>query len=104
MLFYQARAGVTGSDHFVYEVTDVSGAVSGYDVTITIREPPKKGPAPNSDKPILTRQGAPKLRGTGARKFMVDILRLVSPTTPGRNAHEYGPKTFGHRNSVPLSI
>jgi len=52
VLFYQARVGAMGSDHFVYEVTDVSGAVSGYDVTITIREPPKKGPAPNSDKPI----------------------------------------------------
>lgn len=51
ILFYQARAGATGSDHLVYETTDVSGAVAGYDVTIVIREAPKSA-SPGGDKPI----------------------------------------------------
>jgi hypothetical protein len=40
VVFYQARAGTTGSDHLVYEVTNPTGEVGTYDVTITIKNPP----------------------------------------------------------------
>jgi hypothetical protein len=40
-VFYQARAGATGSDHLVYLVTNPTGEVGSYDVTITIKEAPK---------------------------------------------------------------
>jgi hypothetical protein len=40
VVFYQARAGTTGSDHLVYEVTNSTGEVGAYDVTITIKNPP----------------------------------------------------------------
>ena len=33
--FYQARVGASGSDHLVYEVTNPTGEVATYDVTIT---------------------------------------------------------------------
>jgi hypothetical protein len=39
--FYQARTGATGSDHLVYEVTNPTGEVGTYDVTINIKEAPK---------------------------------------------------------------
>ena len=45
VVFYQARAGATGSDHIVYEVTSENGEVATYDVTINIKEAPK----PTSD-------------------------------------------------------
>jgi hypothetical protein len=37
-VFYQARAGATGSDHLVYEVANPTGEVGSFDVTITIKE------------------------------------------------------------------
>ena len=40
VVFYQARAGATGSDHLVYEVTNPTGEVGSYYVTITIKNPP----------------------------------------------------------------
>jgi hypothetical protein len=40
VVFYQARAGATGSDHLVYEVMNLTGEVGTYDVTITIEEAP----------------------------------------------------------------
>lgn len=51
VLFYQARVGATGADHLAYEVTNASGKVDAYDVTINIKEPPKS-PVPDSEKPI----------------------------------------------------
>ena len=51
ILFYQARAGASGNDHFVYETINADGAVTGYDVTIMIHEVPKT-PSPGADKPI----------------------------------------------------
>lgn len=51
VVFYQARAGIIGNDHFVYAVVGLDGKIDGYDVTITIQEPPK-APIPNQDKPI----------------------------------------------------
>ncbi len=50
ILFYQARAGAAGADHFVYEIIDVSGSVGAYDVTITIKELPRV--PTGADKPI----------------------------------------------------
>ena len=48
VVFYQARAGATGSDHIVYEVTDFNGEVGTYDVTTTIKDAPKRSsPAKN---------------------------------------------------------
>ena len=49
--FYQARAGATGSDHLVYEVTTLTGEVGTYDVTITIKEAPKPA-SPGKDQRI----------------------------------------------------
>ena len=49
--FYQARAGATGSDHLVYEVTTSTGEVGTYDVTITIKEVPKPA-SPGKDQRI----------------------------------------------------
>jgi hypothetical protein len=40
VVFYQARTGATGSDHLVYEVTNPTGEVGTYDVTINIKNPP----------------------------------------------------------------
>ena len=40
--FYQARAGATGSEHLVYEVTTSTGEVGTYDVTITIKDAPEQ--------------------------------------------------------------
>jgi hypothetical protein len=51
VVFYQARTGITGNDHFVYAVVGLDGKIDGYDVTITIREQPK-APISNQDKPI----------------------------------------------------
>jgi hypothetical protein len=42
VVFYQARAGATGSDRLVYEVTNPTGEVGTYDVTITIKEAPEQ--------------------------------------------------------------
>jgi hypothetical protein len=42
VVFYQARAGATGSDHLVYLVTNPTGEVGSYDVTITIKTPPEQ--------------------------------------------------------------
>ena len=42
VVFYQARAGATGSDHLVYEVTTATGEVGSYDVTINIKEAPEQ--------------------------------------------------------------
>jgi hypothetical protein len=49
--FYQARAGAVGSDHLVYLVTNPTGEMATYDVTITIREAPKPSP-PGKDQRI----------------------------------------------------
>jgi hypothetical protein len=40
VVFYQARAGATGSDHVVYEVKDFEGHADIYDVRINIKEAP----------------------------------------------------------------
>jgi hypothetical protein len=42
VVFYQARAGVTGSDHLVYEVANPTGEVGTYDVGINIKEAPEQ--------------------------------------------------------------
>ena len=52
VVFYQARAGATGSDHIVYEVTDFNREVGTYDVTIKIKEAPKPSPATKKDEKI----------------------------------------------------
>ena len=51
VIFYQARAGAAGSDHLVYLVTNPTGEVGSYDVTITIKEAPKPS-APGKDQKI----------------------------------------------------
>lgn len=43
--FYQARAGAAGTDHFVYVVTNESGATGAYDVTINIKPAPRPAAA-----------------------------------------------------------
>ena len=48
--FYQARAGTTGNDHVVYEVTGSNGEVGVYDVTITIKSSPEQAQPPNGSK------------------------------------------------------
>jgi hypothetical protein len=40
VVFYQARAGAVGGDQLIYEVTNPTGEVGSYDVTITIKNPP----------------------------------------------------------------
>jgi hypothetical protein len=40
VVFYQARTGATGSDHLVYEVTNPTGEVGTYDVSITSKTTP----------------------------------------------------------------
>jgi hypothetical protein len=49
--FYQARPGVTGTDHIVYLVTSSEGSVAAYDVSINIKETPKPA-APGPANPI----------------------------------------------------
>ncbi len=49
-MFYQARAGATGSDHLVYLVTNPTGEVESYDVTITIKEAPKSNSGTKDQK------------------------------------------------------
>lgn len=49
--FYQARPGVTGTDHIVYLVTNADGSAGAYDVTINIKEAPKSA-APTLGNPI----------------------------------------------------
>ena len=51
VVFYQARVGVFGTDHVIYQVTTADGKVDGYDVTINVKEATKL-PVPNSEKPI----------------------------------------------------
>ncbi len=46
VVFYQARADSTGSDHIVYTVKSENGEVSTYDVTINIKAAPKPRAAP----------------------------------------------------------
>ena len=50
VVFYQARAGYAGSDHVVYEVTDSTGEVSIYDVTIKVKETQKPDKRPKDSK------------------------------------------------------
>lgn len=50
VIFYQARVGSGGTDHLVYEVTNSAGEVGTYDVTINIKEAPRKGGSPNGSK------------------------------------------------------
>jgi hypothetical protein len=45
VVFYQAREGYVGSDHVSYDVTDIKGAVSSYDVTINVKAGPAVPPA-----------------------------------------------------------
>jgi hypothetical protein len=45
VIFYQARAGYTGSDEVKYEVTSENGEVATYDVTITVKAPPATSPS-----------------------------------------------------------
>ena len=40
VVFYQARGGALGTDHLVYVVTNATGEVASYDVTINIKEAP----------------------------------------------------------------
>ncbi|MGD1213208.1 MAG: hypothetical protein ABR973_17995, partial [Candidatus Acidiferrales bacterium] len=42
VVFYQARGGALGTDHLVYAVTNATGEVASYDVTINIKEAPKE--------------------------------------------------------------
>lgn len=42
VVFYQARAGAVGGDHLVYLVTNPTGEMATYDVTITIKEAPEQ--------------------------------------------------------------
>jgi hypothetical protein len=42
VVFYHARVGATGSEHVIYEVTNPTGEVGTYDVTITIKEAPNQ--------------------------------------------------------------
>lgn len=49
--FYEARAGVIGTDHIAYIVTNADGSVGAYDVTINVREAPKAS-APGVANPI----------------------------------------------------
>ncbi len=42
VVFYQARAGAVGSDHLVYLVTNPTGEMATYDVTINIKNPPEQ--------------------------------------------------------------
>jgi hypothetical protein len=51
VVFYQARAGATGNDHVVYEVTTSTGEMATYDVTITIKDAPKRS-SPAKDQKI----------------------------------------------------
>jgi hypothetical protein len=44
VVFYQARQGYVGSDHVSYDVTDIKGAVSSYDVTINVKAGPAAAP------------------------------------------------------------
>jgi len=48
VVFYQARAGYSGSDHVSYEVTDSKGAVTSYDITITVKAAPVPVAPPGS--------------------------------------------------------
>jgi hypothetical protein len=48
--FYQARAGATGTDQLVYEVTTFNGEVGAYDVTVTIKEVPEQVRPPSGAK------------------------------------------------------
>jgi hypothetical protein len=50
VIFYQARAGAAGSDHLVYLVTNPTGEVGSYDVTITIKESPKSNSGTKDQK------------------------------------------------------
>jgi hypothetical protein len=52
VVFYQSRAGATGSDHVVYEVISENGEVGTYDVTVNIKEAPKPPPATKKDEKI----------------------------------------------------
>lgn len=49
--FYEARAGSSGTDHLIYEVTDYNGEVGVYDVTIEIKAPVQPSPPPNEPRP-----------------------------------------------------
>ncbi len=51
VVFYQARAGAVGSDHLVYLVTNPTGEMATYDVTINIKEAPKPS-LPGKDQKI----------------------------------------------------
>ena len=48
--FYEAHAGAAGTDHLRFEVTNPTGEVSGYDITVTIKAAPKTDGT--ADKPI----------------------------------------------------
>jgi hypothetical protein len=48
--FYHARAGATGTDHLVYQVTNPNGEVGTYDVTITIKNPPDPNEPPKGTR------------------------------------------------------
>jgi hypothetical protein len=50
VVFYQAHAGATGSDHVVYEVKDFEGRAGIYDVTVNIKEAPKPPSVPEKQK------------------------------------------------------
>jgi len=50
VVFYQARASTVGTDHLVYEVTNPTGEVGAYDVTINIKEAPAQVKPPGGSK------------------------------------------------------
>lgn len=52
VVFYQARAGAVSGDHLVYEVTNPTGEVGTYDVTINIKEAPAQPLSAGKDQKI----------------------------------------------------
>jgi len=50
VVFYQARPGIVGTDHLVYEVANPTGEVATYDVTINIKEAPAQVKPPGGSK------------------------------------------------------
>ncbi len=50
VVFYRARPGIVGTDHLVYEVTNPTGQVATYDVTINIKEAPAPVKPPGGSK------------------------------------------------------
>jgi hypothetical protein len=50
VVLYRARAGYSGTDHVMYQVTSANGEVALYDVTIEVKEAAKPGGAASDHK------------------------------------------------------